>query len=136
MYRNLKIDDYESYLGLISQFRSTYFTYKEFEHFILNLPSNIEIIVDDELKSTITLIYEPKLIYNISKICHIEDLCVDDKYRMYGYGSKILNHAIERARTCGCYKLSLTCSENNLPFYTKNNFDIRGVHCSFLLKNM
>lgn len=38
----------------------------------------------------------------------VEDVCVDERHRGQGIGRAMMTHAIERARACGCYKLSLS----------------------------
>ncbi len=134
--RKLTRSDYEQYYPLINEFRATSFTKEDFEQYIDALPSNISIyvlVVEDQIVSTTTVMYEPKLIFDRCTFAHVEDVCTLKQHQGKGYGSKLLQHVIADAKTRGCYKITLVCNETVLPFYLKNNFEKRGVQCSQLL---
>jgi glucosamine-phosphate N-acetyltransferase len=42
----------------------------------------------------------------------------------HGIGSALINHALHFARTVGCYKVVLDCSDNNISFYQKAGFRV------------
>lgn len=135
--RLLSRDDYKDYLPLIQDFRPTEFTEAEYKDFMDTLPPNMNIYVlvdDTQIVGTITVIYEPKLIFNRCTFAHIEDVCVLKTYRSKGYGSILVQHVISEARKKGCMKVTLVCNESVLPFYLKNNFEKRGVQCSMLVQ--
>ena len=134
--RRLNNDDYYNYLPLINEFRSTQFTKEEFIEYLNILPNNIHIYVvenDKTIIATGTLIIEPKLIFNITKLAHIEDVCVLDRYRQNKVGSFIVKHLIKVAKEEKCYKVTLTCSEKVSHFYLSNGFEVRGLQCSLLV---
>jgi len=134
--RRLDIKDYDRYLPLINEFRSTIFSKDDFTDFLNSLPKNIQIWIienDETIVATGTLIIEPKLIFNITKLAHIEDICVLTKYRKQKFGSIIVKHLIKVAKEEKCYKVSLTCSDKVSKFYLSNGFEERGLQCSQLL---
>jgi GNAT superfamily N-acetyltransferase len=136
MIRLLEKTDYHQYYLLINEFRQTSFNKEEFCHYLDKLPSNIHIYVlieSNRIIATTTVIYEPKLIFNLCTFAHIEDVCVLKEFHKYGYGSKLLKHVVEEAKKNKCYKVTLVCNESVLPFYLRNSFEKRGVQCSILL---
>lgn len=134
--RKLHVEDYHKYLPLINEFRKTEFTKEEFVNFLNTKPENVQIWIienNETIVGTGTLIVEPKLIFNITKLAHIEDICVLTKYRKHKIGSLIVKHLIKVAKEEKCYKVTLTCSEAVSKFYTSNGFEIRGLQCSLLV---
>ena len=88
IFRTLQESDYEKYLSLINEFRKTIYNKEQFIDF-LNNNKNIHIIViekNNELIASGTILYETKLIHDISLYAHIEDIIVSSKYRKNGYG--------------------------------------------------
>ena len=57
----------------------------------------------------------------------IEDVVVDENWRGYGVGEKLIKALVERAWEKKCYRLSLFCKEELVPFYEKNNFIVNNV---------
>ena len=136
--RKLCINDYIQYYPLINEFRKTEFTNDQFIEFLNNMPNNINIWVildDNNIIGTATLIYEPKLIFNITKLAHIEDVCILPTYRNNKIGSILIKYLIKTAKADNCYKITLTCSEKVSKFYLSNDFEKRGIQCSILLKD-
>ena len=68
---------------------------------------------------TITLIVEPKFIFNGGRVGHIEDVSVKKEYQKMGLGSKLVMHATTVAKELGCVKIVLDCSDETMPFYEK-----------------
>jgi GNAT superfamily N-acetyltransferase len=135
-YRQLEVSDYDNYYKLINEFRETKFTQEQFSEFVGQLGFNHKIYVltlNKEIIATTTVIYEQKLIFNMCKFAHIEDVCVLKSYQKGGYGSKLLQHVIQEARKAGCWKLTLVCAEPTVKFYNRNGLEKRGVQCSMLL---
>lgn len=135
--RLLNRDDYAGYYPLIKEFRDTTFTEAEFQTFMDTLPSNMRIYIfieSNKIIGTTTLIFEPKLIFNMCTFAHVEDVCVLKEYHGQGIGSKLLDYVVAEARDRGCMKITLVCNETVLPFYLKNQFEKRGVQCSRLLR--
>ena len=76
---------------------------------------------------TITLLIEDKIIHNMGKVAHIEDLVVDPKYRGANLGKTLIKKITEIAKNAKCYKIILDCSENNEEFYIKCKFKQKGL---------
>jgi glucosamine-phosphate N-acetyltransferase len=95
--RPLNNSDYTNYLHLINQFRTTTFTEEEYNRILKHIHSNSTIWVleyKNELIGTITILYEYKFIRNIVKLAHLEDVCIDTRYRKKGLGTLLLKFAI------------------------------------------
>lgn len=80
-----------------------------------------------DIIGTATLLVEPKLIHNMSKVGHIEDVVVDSHYRGKHIGKIMLEHLVDKSEKLGCYKVILDCDEKNVPFYSKCDFTKKGV---------
>ena len=121
--RKLNENDYEQYINIINEFRETFFTKENFINILnkINKSSDIWILeINNEIVSTVTILYEYKFIHNISKIGHIEDVCTLKKYRGSGLSTLLINHVINEAQREGCYKITLYCNEELEKFYIKN----------------
>jgi tRNA 2-selenouridine synthase SelU len=109
--RELHITDYTEYLRLINIFTQSrvkdtesditdrsnfgdlnekksiqnYFTEEQFIEMLKIMKNNSIIIVlelDGRLIGTGTILFEHKFIHNISKVAHIEDVCIDSEFRV------------------------------------------------------
>lgn len=68
--------------------------------------------------------------YRKSKYVEIENIGVDPKYRSQGIGTKLVNAAIQWAKTIGATKLWVSAYPQNIKainFYKKNDFYETGV---------
>lgn len=137
--RKLTNSDYNKYLVIINEFRNTSFTEEQFTETLQYIEPFSEIWViekDEDIIATGTIIYEKKLIFNNGKLAHIEDVCVKEKYRKFGFGKIIVNHLICKAKEQDCYKVTLVCDKSNVGFYEKCCMEIRGVQMSQLTSNL
>ena len=128
--RKLNVSDYEKYLNLINQFRSTIFTLEEYKETLSKIEKNSTIwVIDDnnELIGTTTIIYEYKFIRNIVKLAHIEDVCIDKNHRNKGIGNLLINFVVNEANKENCYKIILDCDENLENFYKKSGLEKKGI---------
>jgi len=128
--RRLTVDDYNEFLPLINEFRSTMFTQEEFVEQLKNIEKNSEIYVaefDNKLMGCATILYEKKFIYNMSTLAHIEDVCVKHEYKGRGIGKMLINKLIEQAKINKCYKIVLDCSEETSRFYSSCNFERKEI---------
>ena len=82
-----------------------------------------------------TLIIEEKLIHGGSKVGHIEDLVVDEKFRGKGYGKILLDYLIKKSKYFKCYKTILNCKLSNVGFYEKQGFKSNNVEMSLYFNN-
>ena len=58
---------------------------------------------------------------------HIEDVVIDEEWRGYGVGEKLIKALCEKAEEQNCYRVSLFCREELIPFYNKNGFEVNNV---------
>ena len=69
-----------------------------------------------------SVFYEPKFIRSCATKGFIEDVCIAKYAQKRGVGRKLVEYLRDRALKDGCYKVILTCSEQNESFYEKMNF--------------
>ena len=127
-------DYYKNYLHLLKQlsdFNTELIKHDIFEKFINSLNNNHQIIVIENIKTqtiigTITILIENKIIHNMGKVCHIEDLVVEELFNGMGIGKLLLTEAKKYAINSNCYKSILDCSDHNVMFYKKNMFEHKG----------
>jgi glucosamine-phosphate N-acetyltransferase len=134
--RKLTEEDYDSFYELIRDFRETTFSKEQFCTLLakIQLSSDIYVIEHNhQLIATGTICYEYKFIFNTCCLAHIEDVCVKKEYRGQGYGKQIVQTLIQVAKEKGCYKVTLDCSDANIAFYEKCQFEKRGNQMSMLL---
>ncbi|HZT35927.1 MAG TPA: GNAT family N-acetyltransferase [Nitrososphaera sp.] len=75
-----------------------------------------------QVAGTITLLVEPKFIFNGGMVGHIEDVSVRNGFERMGIGRILVAHAIKAADELKCVKLVLDCSDETMPFYEKLGF--------------
>ena len=129
LFRRLTKGDYVSYVSLIRDFRETTFTQEQFYSTLDTMVQTSDIIVIEEAGKLIacgTLLYETKLIHNISKVGHIEDVCIKKEHRGKQLGKQLIAYMTELAKEKGCYKVTLYCEDDNVEFYKKCNFNCIG----------
>ena len=134
--RELQETDYVEYLRLINIFRETFFTEEQFIEMLKMMKNNSIIIVlelENRLIGTGTILFENKFIHNISKIAHIEDICIDTEFRGKGYGTLLVNHLIEFSKKNGCYKVTLYCKEHLEKFYNSSGLIKNGIQMAVYL---
>lgn len=79
----------------------------------------------EEIVATASLFVTRRLIHNLGSVGHIEDVVVDGKCRGHGVGKMLIDHLVNMAIKKGCYKVTLDCSEKNVPFYEKCGFTVK-----------
>jgi len=77
---------------------------------------------DGNVLGTASLILEHKFIHRGGTIGHIEDVAVHPSHGGKGVGSAVVRALIELARQSGCYKVILSCNDQNLAFYSRLGF--------------
>lgn len=71
----------------------------------------------------VTLLIEPKFIYDGGNVAHIEDVVVKKELGGKGLGSALVKYAINVAKTdFHCAKVILDCSDENVGFYERLGF--------------
>ena len=99
------------------------------EQILSNIRANplhkIFVAIDKETSEVIgatTLLIEQKFIHDGGKAGHIEDVVTRKGFEGLGIGTALIDHALRFAKTVGCYKIVLDCSEANISFYRKIGF--------------
>jgi len=87
----------------------------------------LEDSINNVVVGTVTLFIEDKIIHNMGKVAHIEDVVVDPKYRCANLGKTLIKKITEIAKNAKCYKIILDCLENNEDFYIKCEFKRKGL---------
>jgi len=127
-------DFYAGYLNLLEdgfQIDPSSMGISQFRDFIYDKTVKTFIIEDTDRRivTSASVFIEQKLIHNMGKVGHIEDVVVSSDFRGHGLGKRIVNTCLDYAKTQGCYKCILDCSEENVNFYKKCNkdFQVKGV---------
>jgi glucosamine-phosphate N-acetyltransferase len=136
--RNVEVDDYyKNHLSLYCQLTSidpTKISYENYRNFILSLNDHHMIFVieqDNCIIGSITLLIENKLIHNMGKVGHIEDVVVEREKRYHGIGKALVQYAMLYAKKIGCYKTILDCNQNICVFYEKCGLKLSGAMMSY-----
>lgn len=79
-------------------------------------------LIGDEVIGTASLILEHKFLHRGGTIGHIEDVAVRPGHEGKGVGSAVVRELVELARRSGCYKVILSCTDQNVPFYSRIGF--------------
>ena len=72
------------------------------------------------------------------KIFHLDDLCVDEKYRHQGIGEALYHKVVETAKENDCYEITLNAWPGNdaaLKFYEKMGMKTRSVFMEHIMKS-
>ena len=140
LINNLEKNDFQNYLHLMNQFRpiNKEISYESFCELYDKIFLSSEIYVarlNGNIIGSIKVFYEQKFINNCALYAHVEDVIVDEKYRHLKIGSQLLDYVKKKAIEKDCFKCTLVCSEEVSKFYINNQFEVRGVNMSFLIKN-
>tara|TARA_B110000037_G_scaffold216556_1_gene275916 strand:+ start:2542 stop:2943 length:402 start_codon:yes stop_codon:yes gene_type:complete len=133
MFRNININDYESYKKLTNSDLS----YDKYNYFIENVLNDNHIMIllfeNNNIIGTGTLLIEEKLTNGGYKCGHIENVLINKKYRGNKYGQKLIHYLVDLAKKKKCYRVVLICKKELEKFYTKNNFHSDNICMSLLL---
>lgn len=142
IFRKLEIKDYESnYFALLRQLTSCnddrikFNDFSSFIHSLNNLHQIwvIEDIITNKIICTGTLFIEQKIIHDMGKVGHIEDIVVDSNNRNEGIGKEMILHLKKEAEKENCYKIILNCNEHNEGFYKRCGLNKKGIQMSLYL---
>ena len=125
---------YPSYFSLMNQLSNVEknnISKESFDNFVDNLNKDHQIKVirykyTNQIVGSITIFKENKIIHNMGKVAHIEDLVVDEAVRNCGLGKKLLD--IAKKESEDCYKIILDCNNENIGFYEKCGFQLKDNH--------
>lgn len=102
----------------------------QFRETFRSLGPHVHILVGVENKEVVacgTLLVEPKFIHNCRPVGHIEDVVVRGAHRKKGYGKRIVQALVDKARSAQCYKCILDCHEDKVRFYQKEGFGCKSL---------
>lgn len=91
----------------------------------------IIVAVDKETEKIVasgTLLIQQKIIHNMGKVAHIEDVVVDSNLRGKELGKELIRHLQDIAIGQSVYKTTLYCFEKNAEFYEKCGFEKKGPY--------
>ena len=139
LFRKIEKDDFNKYylqlLQHLSIIQPNEISIQQFNHFVENLTTNHSIFIIEDTSSqsiigSITLLIEDKIIHNMGKVGHIEDVVVHPAYRGQQLGKILVEKVIEIAKQMNCYKVILDCQDKNKVFYEKCCFEHKGNQMS------
>ena len=139
IFRKLEKNDfYKNYLQLLQELtivNPEKIDINVFTSFVEKLSDSHAIYVFEDsinkvVVGTVTILIEDKIIHDMGKVAHIEDLVVDPKYRGAKLGKTLLEKMTEIAKNAKCYKIILDCSQDNEDFYIKCQFKQKGLQMS------
>jgi glucosamine-phosphate N-acetyltransferase len=96
---------------------------------------NFVAVHNQQVIGHVCLHYMHKFFWSGSIVGLIEDVIVRKAYRDQGVAAKLIEAAINKAKEIGCYRVSLTCSDNLMPFYQKFGFSSDERSMKLLLKH-
>jgi glucosamine-phosphate N-acetyltransferase len=135
-FRKLMVQDYNSgFFEVLNQLSPvTKPNYSTWITFINNLnmsQQQIIVVVDKETEKIVasgTLLIQQKIIHNMGKVAHIEDVVVDVSVRGKGLGKELIRYLQDIAIGQSVYKTTLYCFEKNTGFYEKCGFEKKGPY--------
>ncbi|KKP96022.1 MAG: hypothetical protein US13_C0001G0124 [candidate division TM6 bacterium GW2011_GWE2_36_25] len=130
---HLHVGDYKKgYIELLGQLTECgQINFSKFCLFRYGLnPQHIVLVIENcdqgKIIATGTVLIEPKLIHSGRLVGHIEDIVTDESVRGHGFGKNIVLKLAQYAKVAGCYKVILDCKAENVPFYEKCGFTVKG----------
>jgi bifunctional N-acetylglucosamine-1-phosphate-uridyltransferase/glucosamine-1-phosphate-acetyltransferase GlmU-like protein len=79
---------------------------------------------ENRIIGTGSIIVEKKILRNLSKVGHIEDVVIDEDFRGIGLSKYLIKRLIQFCEKSDCYKIILDCSNHLIDFYKKFGFEI------------
>ena len=139
IFRKIEKSDFDKNYVQLLQYLSIVnpaeITSTKFNTFIETLCDNHTIYVLEDMDNniiigTITLLIEFKIIHNMGKVAHVEDVVIDPNYRGANIGKLLVKTVSDIAHDANCYKIILDCGEHNEEFYKKCEFQRKGLQMS------
>lgn len=106
-------------------FNAPELSYTEFcDYLFQERPIMFWYLIDDVIVSSATGIIYPSPLHGGREWMQIENVCTLEGQQGNGYATKLINRLVDIAKQEDCYKVNLSCSNNNLKFYEKLGFKI------------
>lgn len=130
--RPLSLGDYDlGFLNILSQLTKIGDVSKEqfIERFtrMKSCPGTYYVMVIEDTErgqviGSATLVVEQKFIHSASCRGRVEDVVVSEDYRGKELGKLLVDAVTLLGKAVGCYKISLECKDDNVPFYKAFGF--------------
>lgn len=78
--------------------------------------------MNQKIVGSTTLFLEPKFIHGGGMVGHIEDVVITKQLQGRKIGEKLITESLNYAKSKGCYKTILDCTDEVKPFYEKLGF--------------
>ena len=118
--RKIEMNDYDQYIPLLQELSNIpYISFDEYKCKLKNIENqgtSIFIIENTNkiLLATGSLLVEQRF---GDPLGHIENVVVKKEFRKQGLGKMIVQHIIDEAKKEKCYRITLSCNDNNTRFY-------------------
>jgi len=133
--RPIAKSDYVGYTTLINSSISLD-SYVNFIENVLSRDHHIYNVMDnDSVIGTGTLIIENKMTYGGCQMGHVENIMVSEVHRNTGVGQLIVEKLIEVAESGGCYRIDLNCNAELEPFYNRCGFNKKHMCMNIYIKD-
>ena len=134
--RRIKLDDFPSVQRLLKQLTICDDLNDDQVHQFYELslcPTHLVHVLelDGLIIGCATLLIEQKLIRGFKKVGHIEDVVVDENFRMRGFGKRMITELMKKGQEAGCYKIILDCDRGNTGFYEKCGMKQKGIEMAY-----
>lgn len=130
IFRPVKRKDLDEVFPLLQQLTVINYSSRDkdecWNKFITNNSSNSIVgVYNDKIIAYGSIIIEHKIRGAIAG--HIEDIVVDKSVRGKSIGIKLIEELVKIGSSNNCYRITLTCKQNLINFYEKNNFEIEHI---------
>lgn len=95
---------------------------KNINQSIINKKHLFIVRYEDTIVGTGSVLVEDKLIHDIGRAAHIEDIVIDKDFRGLGLAKHLMEVLIQCSKDEGCYKIILDASDDVKMFYEKLGF--------------
>ena len=132
-----EVDIEKGYIELLGQLTTCEkITKEEMRIFCEGLGKNHQVwVIEDKgwIIGSGTLLIEKKIIHNMGKVGHIEDIVIDKEYRGKKLGEMMIRHLTDKSKEMGCYKVILDCEESKKGFYEKCGYYQKGYQMAYYI---
>lgn len=130
IFRPVKRKDLDEVFPLLQQLTVISYSSRDkddcWNRFITNNSSNSIVgVYNDKVIAYGSIVIENKIRGGIAG--HIEDIVVDKSVRGKNIGIKLIKELVKIGSNNNCYRITLTCKQNLINFYQKNNFKVDNI---------
>jgi len=130
IFRPVKRKDLDEVFPLLQQLTVISYSSRDkddcWNRFITNNSSNSIVgVYNDKVIAYGSIVIENKIRGGIAG--YIEDIVVDKSVRGKNIGIKLIKELVKIGSNNNCYRITLTCKQNLINFYQKNNFKVDNI---------